>query len=51
MLGVVLLVSQSDPTATQAQQRGGANAPSSIPMGGNKSVTRFFVTSNWQTSL
>lgn len=37
---------------TQAQQRGGANAPaagnappSSIPMGGNKSVTRFFVTS------
>jgi hypothetical protein len=36
---------------TDAQQRGPANAqaegnsPSSIPMGGNKSVTRFFVTS------
>jgi hypothetical protein len=38
------MLSASD-QKTEAQQRGGANAPSSIPMGGNKSVTRFFVTS------
>ena len=44
MLGVAFMLSASD-QATHAQQRGGANAPSSIPMGGNKSVTRFFVTS------
>jgi len=43
-LTVALMLSASDQT-THAQQRGGANAPSSIPMGGNKSVTRFFVTS------
>jgi hypothetical protein len=49
-LGVAFMLSASD-RQTQAQQRGGANAPagnppaSSIPMGGNKSVTRFFVTS------
>jgi len=50
-LGVTFMLSASDQT-THAQQRGGAsapaaggNAPSSIPMGGNKSVTRFFVTS------
>jgi hypothetical protein len=43
-LSVAFMLSASDQT-TQAQQRGGANAPSSIPMGGNKSVTRFFVTS------
>jgi hypothetical protein len=44
IFGMAFLVSGSDQT-TQAQQRGGANAPTSIPMGGNKSVTRFFVTS------
>ena len=50
-LGVTFMLSASDQT-TRAQQRGGAsapaaggNAPSSIPMGGNKSVTGFFVTS------
>ena len=49
-LGVAFIVSASD-QKTEAQQRGpanapaGGNAPSSIPMGGNKSVTRFFVTS------
>jgi hypothetical protein len=49
-LGVAFTLSASD-QKTEAQQRGstnapaGANAPSSIPMGGNKSVTRFFVTS------
>jgi hypothetical protein len=43
-LGVAFMLSASD-QKTEAQQRGGANAPSSIPMGGNKSVTRFFVTS------
>ena len=43
-LTVAFMLSASDQT-THAQQRGGANAPSSIPMGGNKSVTRFFVTS------
>ena len=50
-LGVTFMLSASDQT-THAQPRGGANAPaaggnapSSIPMGGNKSVTRFFVTS------
>ena len=50
-LGVTFMLSASDQT-THAQQRGGAsapaaggNAPSSIPMGGNKSVTGFFVTS------
>jgi hypothetical protein len=48
--GVAFMLCASD-RQTQAQQRGGANAPaansppSSIPMGGNKSVTRFFVTS------
>jgi hypothetical protein len=42
-LSVAFMLSASDQT-TEAQQRGGANAPSSIPMGGNKSVTRFFVT-------
>ena len=40
-LTVAFMLSASD-HATHAQQRGGANAPSSIPMGGNKSVTRFF---------
>jgi hypothetical protein len=46
-LGVALMLPASD-QKTEAQQRGpagaraGANAPSSIPMGGNKSVTRFF---------
>jgi hypothetical protein len=44
MMGLAFLLFVSDRT-TQAQPRGGANAPSSIPMGGNKSVTRFFVTS------
>jgi hypothetical protein len=43
-LGVAFILSASD-QRTEAQQRGGANEPSSIPMGGNKSVTRFFVTS------
>src|SRR5579864_9365940 len=49
-LGVAFILSASD-RKTEAQQRGpanapaGGNAPSSIPMGGNKSVTRFFVTS------
>jgi hypothetical protein len=49
-LSVAFMLSASDQN-TEAQQRGpanapaGANAPSSIPMGGNKSVTRFFVTS------
>ena len=49
-LSVAFMLSASD-QKTEAQQRGpanapaGANAPSSIPMGGNKSVTRFFVTS------
>jgi hypothetical protein len=48
-LGVAFMLSASD-QETEAQQRGpnapaGENAPSSIPMGGNKSVTRFFVTS------
>jgi hypothetical protein len=48
-LGVTFILSASD-QKTEAQQRGpnvpaGGNAPSSIPMGGNKSVTRFFVTS------
>jgi hypothetical protein len=49
-LGVAFMLSASD-QKTEAQQRGpanapaGGNAPSSIPMGGNKSVTRFFVTS------
>jgi hypothetical protein len=49
-LGVAFMLSASDQNA-EAQQRGPANAPasgnapSSIPMGGNKSVTRFFVTS------
>jgi hypothetical protein len=48
--GVALMLSASD-QKVEAQQRGpanapaGGNAPSSIPMGGNKSVTRFFVTS------
>jgi hypothetical protein len=49
-LGVAFILCASD-QKTEAQQRGpanaqaGGNAPSSIPMGGNKSVTRFFVTS------
>jgi hypothetical protein len=49
-LGVAFTLAASD-QKTEAQQRGptnapaGGNAPSSIPMGGNKSVTRFFVTS------
>jgi hypothetical protein len=49
-LAVAFTLFASDQT-TPAQQRGGANAPatgnapSSTPMGGNKSVTRFFVTS------
>jgi hypothetical protein len=49
-LGVACMLSASD-QKTVAQQRGptnapaGANSPSSIPMGGKKSVTRFFVTS------
>src|SRR6516164_6984225 len=43
-LTVASMLSASDQT-TQAQQRGGASAPASIPMGGSKSVTRFFVTS------
>lgn len=49
-VGVALILPASD-QKTEAQQRGPANAPaggnppSSIPMGGNKSVTRFFVTS------
>ncbi len=43
-LSVAFMLSASD-QKTEAQQRGGPNAPSSIPMGGNKSVTRFFVTS------
>jgi hypothetical protein len=43
MLAVAFMLSASDQTP-RAQQRDGANAPSSIPMGGNKSVTRFFVT-------
>jgi hypothetical protein len=49
-LPVALALSASS-QKTEAQQRGPANspaagnAPSSIPMGGNKSVTRFFVTS------
>jgi hypothetical protein len=48
MLGVVIMLSASD-QSTEAQRAGtnapAAGAPSSIPMGGNKSVTRFFVTS------
>jgi hypothetical protein len=46
-LGVVFLLSASD-QRTEAQRANaptGGNPPSSIPMGGNKSVTRFFVTS------
>jgi hypothetical protein len=50
-LAVAFAMSASDQTG-HAQQRGsanapaaGGNAPSSVPMGGNKSVTRFFVTS------
>jgi hypothetical protein len=49
-LAVPFMLSQPDQTA-RAQQRGGSNPPagnpppSSIPMGGNKSVTRFFVAS------
>jgi hypothetical protein len=49
-LGVALMLSASE-QKSEAQPRGpadapaGGNAPSSIPMGGNKSVTRFFVTS------
>jgi hypothetical protein len=49
-LGVAFMLLASDQN-TDAQQRGsanapaGANSPSSIPMGGKKSVTRFFVTS------
>jgi len=49
-LGVAFILPASH-QETQAQPRGpadapaGGNAPSSIPMGGNKSVTRFFVTS------
>jgi hypothetical protein len=43
-LSVTFMLATSD-QKTEAQQRGGANEPSSIPMGGNKSVTRFFVTS------
>src|SRR5216684_6628025 len=47
----VALVLSASSQKTEAQQRGPANspaagnAPSSIPMGGNKSVTRFFVAS------
>jgi len=49
-VGVAFMLSASE-QSTEAQQRGPANAPSggnalsSIPMGGNKSVTRFFITS------
>jgi len=49
-LGLALMLSAPD-QRTEAQKRGpanasaGNNAPSAIPMGGNKSVTRFFVTS------
>jgi hypothetical protein len=56
-LGMAFVLSASD-QKTEAQQRDlpnaptggnapatGRNAPTSIPMGGNKSVTRFFVTS------
>ena len=43
-LSVAFTLSASGQKA-EAQQRDGADAPSSIPMGGNKSVTRFFVTS------
>jgi hypothetical protein len=48
VLGVAIMLSASD-QRTEAQRAGtnapAAGAPSSIPMGGNKSVTRFFVTS------
>jgi hypothetical protein len=47
VLGVAIMLSASD-QRTEAQRAGtnapAAGAPSSIPMGGNKSVTRFFVT-------